>query len=174
MKIVQRGISLIEGCVTLAISCALAVASVPSLLSPVASARMEGFASELATDLQHARTLAVSGNQPVRVTFPESTNGSCYVVHSGGSGSCRCEANRPPTCDEGVTLIKAGFTPSPELQVQSNVETLQFDPIRGTVTPAGTIRVLGPQGREIRHVVNLLGRVRSCVAPAGASGRSAC
>ena len=42
-----------------------------------------------------------------------------------------------------------------------------FDPLHGTASPTATVRVTGLSGRAIHHVVNVMGRVRSC-SPLGA------
>ena len=58
--------------------------------------------------------------------------------------------------------------------VQANVASILFDPVHGTSTPAGTVRVIGSTGRELRHVVNVMGRVRTCSPQGGVSGYRAC
>jgi type IV fimbrial biogenesis protein FimT len=51
--------------------------------------------------------------------------------------------------------------------VHANVASVLFDPLHGTSTPTGTLRLVGSGGREVQHVVNVMGRVRSC-SPLGA------
>jgi type IV fimbrial biogenesis protein FimT len=48
----------------------------------------------------------------------------------------------------------------------SNVRSIMVDPRLGTSTPGGTLRLSDRAGREIRHVVNIMARVRSCT-PSG-------
>ena len=43
-----------------------------------------------------------------------------------------------------------------------------FDPLHGTSTPAGTLKITGASGRAVQHVVNVMGRVRTC-SPQGAA-----
>jgi type IV fimbrial biogenesis protein FimT len=45
--------------------------------------------------------------------------------------------------------------------------------MHGTSTPTGTLRLVGGRGRAVHHVVNVMGRVRSCT-PAGVPGWRAC
>jgi type IV fimbrial biogenesis protein FimT len=52
--------------------------------------------------------------------------------------------------------------------VQANVASILFDPLHGTSTPTGTLRVVADSGRAVHHVVNIMGRVRTC-SPAGAA-----
>ena len=49
-----------------------------------------------------------------------------------------------------------------------------FDPLHGTSTPTGTLRLVDAGGRAVHHVVNVMGRVRSCSPPARAPAMRAC
>ena len=40
--------------------------------------------------------------------------------------------------------------------------------------PTGTLRVLGSQGRAVHHVINVMGRVRSCTPLGAMPGYRAC
>lgn len=53
------------------------------------------------------------------------------------------------------------------VQIVANVSSLRFDPTNGTTSPTGTICTVPARGRSVHHVVNIMGRVRSC-APASA------
>jgi type IV fimbrial biogenesis protein FimT len=52
------------------------------------------------------------------------------------------------------------------LSVQANVSSILFDPLHGTSTPTGTLRVVSATEGPIHHIVNVLGRVRTCT-PSG-------
>ena len=49
--------------------------------------------------------------------------------------------------------------------LQANVASLAFDPMHGTSTPTGTPATRRSRGRAVHHVVNVMGRVRSCPLP---------
>jgi type IV fimbrial biogenesis protein FimT len=51
---------------------------------------------------------------------------------------------------------------------------MAFDPLHGTATPTATWRVIARDGRAIHHVVNVMGRVRSCSPDAAVPGHRAC
>jgi type IV fimbrial biogenesis protein FimT len=63
---------------------------------------------------------------------------------------------------------------SDRVLVQANVASILFDPMHGTSTPTGTVRVIGSNGRELRHVVNVMGRVRTCSPQGNVAGYRAC
>ena len=163
----QRGITLIEAVAAMAIA-AIAVSTVaPGFQGLVARKRLEGIAAQLATDLQYVRTAAVARNEPVRISFHTDPAGSCYVIHTGTKAQCSCSGQAPARCSGDAEQIKATYLPATQqIGLQANVGSILFDPLHGTSTPTGTARVTGSQG-AIHHVVNVMGRVRSC-SPEGA------
>lgn len=158
----QRGVTLIESAVVMTIA-AIALSTVaPGLQGLVERKRLEGVATQLATDLQFVRTEAVARNTPVRVSFYADGDGSCYVIHTGSRAQCSCSGPQPAACSGGAAQIKTVFLPADErVAVQASASSILFDPLHGTSTPAGTARVTGSPG-AIHHVVNVMGRVRSC------------
>ena len=73
-----------------------------------------------------------------------------------------CGGPAPAACVDGAQQIKTVWLPaSQHVAVQASASSILFDPLHGTSTPAGTARVTGRQG-AIHHVVNIMGRVRSC------------
>ena len=163
----QRGVTLIEAAIALAIVAIVASTVAPGFQGLVARKRLEGVATQLATDLQYVRTEAVARNEPVRVSFHTDPAGSCYVIHTGAKAQCHCSGPAPARCDGEAVQIKTVYLPvALRVGVQGSVGSILFDPLHGTSTPTGTARVTGAQG-AIHHVVNVMGRVRSC-SPEGA------
>ena len=167
-RVGQRGFTLIEACIVIAITALVAGAAVPSMQAVLESRRLSGAATQLATDIQYVRTEALARNRPVRLTFHADGDAACYVVHTGTAAQCTCTAEGAALCSEGAEQIKTVHLPASErVGLQANVASVLFDPLHGTSTPTGTLRVIGTQGREVRHVINIMGRVRSC-SPQGA------
>ena len=123
-----------------------------------------GLAAQLATDVQFTRSESILRNEALRLSFYSEAWGSCYVVHSGARDQCSCSAgSSAATCIEDATQIKTVRVPtSAGASVQANVSSILFDPLHGTSTPTGTLRVRSPAVGSIHHVVNVLGRVRTC------------
>lgn len=171
----QCGVTLIEACTVLAISSVVVGASVPGLQSLIESRRLNGAAAQLATDIQYVRTEAVVRNQALRLSFHSSTDATCYVLHTGATAQCACPPSGAAVCNGGAEEIKTVHLPATEKVVlQANVGSVLFDPLHGTSTPTGTLRVVGTQGREVRHVINIMGRVRSCTPQGVVPGYRAC
>lgn len=167
----HRGVTLVEALTALSIT-ATAVGTAVSNWAPYRNLhRMQGIASELSIDLQLARTEAVSRRQGVRITFsPTAAAPVCYVVHTGPATACDCARSEQATCGPDVTLIKrVAIDRRLGTSVRSNVRSLQFDGTLGTVTPTASITITAADGHSLRHVVNVIGRVRTC-SPGGGFG----
>ena len=70
---------------------------------------------------------------------------------------------------KGVTLATGE-----RVSVAGNVASIAFDPLHGTSTPTGTLRLVGARGSAVHHVVNVVGRVRSCSPGGAVPGYSPC
>ncbi|MGD9835716.1 MAG: GspH/FimT family protein [Piscinibacter sp.] len=167
----QHGLTLVEAGVVVAIVAAAATAAVPGLQRLIEHRRLDAAATRLAADLQLARNEAIARNRVVRVVRDETAG--CYLLHTGAAGSCRCSADGTAACDAGGSLIRSAAA-SHRIALQSNTTTIAFDPLHGTVTPTATWRVTAADGRAIHHVVNVMGRVRSCSPEAAVPGYRAC
>lgn len=171
----QRGVTLLEACVALAIVVIVGSAVAPPLASLAARQRLEGAAAELAADLQLARTEALARNEPLRLSVYPLAGGSCHVIHTGARTDCICGASGPATCSGDMQSLKTVQWPADSrLTMSANVASMVFDPVQGTTTPAGSFRISDDHDRTISHVVNIMGRVRSCVAQGSVPGYRAC
>jgi len=171
LKHAQRGLTFVEAGATLAILASAATIALPGFGDVLQRRHTEGVASELATDLQYLRSEAVARNQSLRASFATLPGGgSCYVLHSGSAGDCSCQSEGVASCNPGAQALKSILLPpDSRSSIRANVASIVYDPRHGTSSPAATIRVVGRDGRAIHHVVNIMGRVRSC-SPAGAIG----
>jgi type IV fimbrial biogenesis protein FimT len=158
----QAGLTLVEAVTAMSVAAVLVGAAVPSFKQMNARRQVEAPAVELATDLLYARSEAIARNESVRVSFFAPPAGACYVLHTGDAGDCTCNGSGPAACANGAREIKTVLLPAGRpVTLQSNVASMLFHPVRGTTTPTGTVKVQGG-GYAIHHVVNVMGRVRSC------------
>lgn len=169
-----RGFSLIEATVVVAVAAVVAAAAVPSLVDFIDGRRLDATATALAADLQFVRTEAVARNTAIRLSIKDAPGGTCWVVHTGAAAQCRCVEAPPAVCAGGALEIKTVILGANDrVAVQGNVASIAFDPLHGTSTPTGTLRLVDSRGRAVHHVVNVMGRVRSCT-PSGVPGWRAC
>ena len=171
----QRGITAIEACIVLAVTAIVATTAAPGMQDLIDNRRLDGAATQLATDIQFIRTEAVARNQPLRLSFHATPGGSCYVIHSGAADQCNCAVAGPAQCSGDAREIKTVTVPSAErVTLQANVGSMLFDPLHGTSSPTGTLRLLGSRGRAVHHVINIMGRARSCSPQGLVVGYRAC
>lgn len=165
----SKGFTLVEACIVVAVAAITLSAAAPSFRSFIETRRLNGVAAQLATDIQFIRSEAVLRNSALRLSFHADTWGSCYVLHTGLAKQCACSAEGAATCDGDARQIKTVVLPAHErIAVQANVASILFDPLHGTSTPTGTLKVIAGSGRAVHHVVNIMGRVRTC-SPSGAA-----
>ncbi len=171
----QRGVTLIEAATVLAVIAVVAGTAAPSLRSVIDARRLDAAATQLATDIRYTRTEAVARNEPLRLSLRPVAGGSCYVVHTGAADACTCPATGAASCTGSAEALRTVVLPgAARVTLQANVGSMLFDPVHGTSTPTGTLRLIGAGERAIHHIVNVMGRVRSC-SPAGAvPGYRAC
>ncbi len=177
----HQGFTLIELAITLAVVATLLCLAVPSFQTLLETRRIESAVNAVASDVQRARLEALVRHQAVRLSFHQDAAGSCYVLHTGPGTHCTCLTQGPSvganTCANSPTVqhIKTAWYPAAErLTVAANVASMLFDPLHGTNTPAATVKVASPNGQEVRHVVNLMGRGRSCAVKTAVAGYPLC
>ncbi|MEP7139579.1 MAG: GspH/FimT family protein [Caldimonas sp.] len=171
----ERGVTLIELAVVVAITAIVAAAAVPDFGALLAMRRLQGAAGSLSADLQFARSQALARNRPIRLSVRTNAVASCWIVHTGGAGDCDCAAADQVVCSAGASAIRSVVLPQVGgVSVAGNVGSIVFDPLHGTSSPTGTLRVVDSRGRSVRHVVNIVGRVRSCSPAAAVAGYLAC
>lgn len=158
-----RGFSLAGCLVCLAVAGLLCLIALPAFESALLRHRLQALAADFSHDLQLARSLAVSGEQALRLSAPPVSGGTCYVLHLALHDRCRC-SSAGASCDgEPRPLRHRWVASASRLQVTANVPGITLHAGEGFVTPGGTFRVeeLG-HGRGIWYVVSPAGRVRPC------------
>ncbi|MBL8342444.1 MAG: GspH/FimT family pseudopilin [Rubrivivax sp.] len=169
----RRGVTLVESLICMTMAAVTLGAVLPGFGGALERRRVEGAAAQLETDLQLTRSLAVAQNRTLRFEIAANEHGSCYIVHDGSAGDCDC-APHGATCTAGVQAHRIAHYPADAgVAVAANVRSMVFEPLRGTVTPTGTLRVTGGSF-AVHQVVNLMGRVRSCSPGGSMPGVPAC
>ena len=169
----QHGLTLVEAAAVLGITVAAATIAAPGLQRLIDLRRLDASATQLAADLQLARNESIARNRPVRLSWHATS--SCYMVHTGAATQCSCASDGAGRCDADAVLLRSvGWTAADRVALQSNTASIAFDPLHGTASPAATWRVIGSDGRAVHHIVNVMGRVRSCSPLGAVAGHRAC
>jgi type IV fimbrial biogenesis protein FimT len=177
---VARGLTLVELLVVLTVTAVLLHAATLSFSTWLQRQHLLGISAQFNADLQALRAAAVTRHRTLRMSFQDTPAGMCYLLHSGDADACRCSADPQSeplvSCVAGTELLRAALVPtSRRIQLRSNVASLRIDPRHGTVTPTGSIDVAATDGSSaLRHVVNILGRVRTCAPGPQFTGYSKC
>ena len=87
----QRGLTLVEAAVVIAVVATVATTAAPSLQRLIDQRRLDAAATQLAADLQLARNESIARNRVVRLSWHAGS--SCYVVHTGRADQCLCTAD---------------------------------------------------------------------------------
>lgn len=172
----HRGWTLIELLVVMTVSSLLLAVSLPSFENFLQRRRLDGLSAQLIGDLQFLRSSAVAQHTGLRLRLQDNAGGSCYLIHTGAANACSCAADGQAQCQPGAELLRLVFVPaSSRLTVQGNVGSMRVDPRQGTFSPAGTIELRNASGSiSLRHVVNILGRVKLCASAGDWAGVPAC
>lgn len=170
----SRGITLTEAMLAMAVCLVAVGAAAPGFEAARERRHLEGVAAQLETDLQLARSEAVALNRTLHVGFRSDAAGACYVVHTGAPKECDCSGATPACTGGALALRSVRIDAASGVTLAANVRSMTFDPLQATVTPTSTMRVLARDGREIRKIVNIMGRVRTCSPQGGIAGVPAC
>lgn len=171
----QLGASFVELLIAAAVSVVAVGSGVPGFKASMERRHLDGAAAQLETDLQFARSLAAAHNRTLRLSFRSDVAGSCYIVHTGAASDCQCTSDGAAACTGGATAHRVvRYEGASAVRLSSNVTSMTLDGDKGTVSPTGTVKLQGAQGSEVRVVVNIMGRVRSCTPTVSLRGYPSC
>ena len=194
----RRGLTIIELMVVVGVVGVLAALAAPSLRDFMARQRVAAINAELVTDLQYARSEAVSRGLQMRVQFRENETMTCYTIHTFGLalGNCNCLQPLGTACPSiaGLTEIKTtqvlkstSVTVRPPGAFPYNY--LVFTEQRGLANWRGhagdladyvsnwedfQVTVQSSISGKLRTAVNLVGRPQVCSPDASMNGAPIC
>ena len=167
----QRGVTLIEVLLALALLVVLITQAVPAFGQWLERHRLQSAARAVAADLQlaHREAIAQSSSRPVYLHFRTGSSW-CYGITRRSDCDCRRRnPAHPEAClftrrnvqrlvrrdagpYQGIALTRARFARS---------ASVRFDPLRG-LARAGRIELENRHGEQLQIRVSPLGRIRTC------------
>lgn len=135
-----RGFTLIEGMVVIAIVAVLLALAAPSMQEMIQMRRLRGITDQLVTDLQYARSEAVTRRVHARLDFNSTPAMSCYTIYTAPARNLRCNCAggaTGATCDAGAREIRTVRIPK-SLSSEIIIPDLQdwavgFEPAMGSL-----------------------------------------
>ena len=165
----QLGVTLVGMCVALGVSATLLGKAIPAMTGAQQHQQLRAEADQLRADILETRQQAVTQGRDLRL----HVENACYIVHDGAPNSCHCDATRHEAVCKGEAQVhKLQWT---KVSLASNVnKDLNFSGQHGTVSPTASLTLRARSGEELRQVIAITGRVRTCVVGAARSGMPAC
>jgi type IV fimbrial biogenesis protein FimT len=188
----ERGLSLIELMVGLAVIGLLVLVAAPSMSRFIDLQRLRSISAALVTDIQFVRAEAASRNVKVALKFDKTGSAmTCYVVLTGDLTLCDCNLAPGSVCSGSAqreirtvqVLRDSGITLG--VPASQTLNSLRFDPATGRVEVA-TLDVFsppaGPFKIEVSHpsigslvtAIEVTGRPSTCSPGGQISGVPPC
>jgi type IV fimbrial biogenesis protein FimT len=184
---IRRGFTLIELMVVVALVAVILALAGPSMKDMLELRRLKGVQAQVVTDMQFARSEAISKRSLVRVVFREDPDlpVTCYSIFLAETGALRCDCTKAPApaCTDpktteirtvqvqrstGVTVIPPAINDSLAFAFEPTNGALLTIPTdnKNKPLPAFAIDSSISTSKTYRTVLNQAGRPTVC-APAG-------
>ena len=115
----RRGFTLIELLIVVAVIAVILLIAAPSFRDMFQMQRLRGITAQLVTDLQFARSEAVSRGTLLRLSFRSDANMTCYTLYTSSviNNRCDCRLGTGVACVNGNVEVRTVQVPR-NLEVQ--------------------------------------------------------
>ncbi len=171
----QKGFTLVELIVAIAIFAILAAMAVPSFNSFIDKYRVKRAADTLSAFLINAKSEAIKRNKTVSAVITVADVGSTWCVGMTDAAAADCVCSTPDTCQIDVVdrVINSTSFKGVKLIGPVTGHAFKFKPLRGTVGGNATVELKSAAGLEVNVVVASFGRIKLC-SPSGSGGYETC
>lgn len=184
LKLTNRGFTLTELLVTIAIAAILLAVTAPSLRNIVLSNRIQGAAAEFQSALSIARAEAIKRGVDARVTVVANSKSGTPLTPNWASGvtvfydtTSNANGDAPPT-DASKLIMKTGALPA-DVSASVNFNHIIYNGMGRTInsagTPLGGTVAFGASDVDWRcTIISLTGRIRSTKVSSAAYNATQC
>lgn len=171
----QLGFTLIELMVTISIIGILAMVVAPSFRQMILMQRLRSINAQMVTDINFARSEAVSRQQWLGVQFGADATQTCYVLFTGASGDCDCTRGAGAACTAGRGSVEIKTVQVPRdmgvtLTVPGGFNAFfEFNPVSGNLAYRVINSIARPQPVRINAETVLRGKLHTNVSIPGRS-----
>ena len=193
-----QGLTLIELMIAIAVVAVAAVLAAPSFTEMIQMQRLRGINAQFVTDMQFARSEAVSRGRIARVNFDADSNQTCYVIYTAPSNAApRCDCRLPAgtACQTAIAnsqeirtvsvLRSSGVTLTWPTPPPTTTYAFGYDHITGGLVTIPTDSVSAPlasvqlesridEDRRLRNNIVQTGRPSVCAPNAARMQVTAC
>ncbi|MGA9853176.1 MAG: GspH/FimT family pseudopilin [Gammaproteobacteria bacterium] len=159
----ERGFTLLELLVTLAIAATLATIAVPSFTATVRHNRSVAAVNELYTALNYARHTAIIRNSHVALCKSADGKRCNHALSDWNSGWLifdNLNNDSKVQVDAGEPILRVHGPSQPKARIISNRDSFTYRPM-GTRSVNGTFLYCSEDGKHNRAlIINVMGRVR--------------
>lgn len=175
----KQGFTLVELMVGLVILAVLLAIAVPSMREFIARKRVEGVATELATDMRYLRAQQLQRGGQVSIRFGSNDSLTCYtLVADGGGDWCDCTLGAGQACagTNNVEIKTGVFRRSSGVVVVSTPAAMRITLGGLTGLPSAPLlaSVSSSLGGEVRVSANSLASPSLCSVSGHESSLKAC
>lgn len=171
------GFTIIELMIVVAVTAVILTLAVPSMYQLIVRQRVKAINAALVTDLQYARSEAVSRRRSVQVSFrADHADMTCYTIHTLGIiGSCDCRNPPGSACFGFVELRTVQVPRSTTVTVTAPDNYVFFNAAQGDSNRSDfRVVVESPIAGKLRTSTNLVGRPQVCSPEASFAGLTPC
>lgn len=177
----QRAFTLLELMIVVVLVAIVLTLAAPSFYDFIKVQRLKGVNAQLVTDLQYARSEAVSRNTPLRLFFAYNSSLTCYSLYTtapsaGNSVRCDCRAGAGAACAAAgsiaseVRTVQIPRSMSVTVLTPSGVDpAFAFDAVTGGIYSIPTDNFSAPLDAFV--IKTSIDSTRTLTTTVGPSGR---
>jgi prepilin-type N-terminal cleavage/methylation domain-containing protein len=171
----QEGFTLLELLITITVLVIIMTIGVPGLFDHMDRKRIDGAAHTFLSDVQFARAESIKQNKDVYIVLDAAD--WCYgITDAASSATCDCSAGTGCTLNGIDHYVDSNSYPGVTFASSLSAgSTISFDPVRGTLSPNGSLYFSSAQGTStLRVILHTGGRAKLCATAGSSWGYKEC